>query len=79
MSKQNVTLALPKELLKEARMLAVSQNTSLSALLVQALTDKVRKHRHYEDASHIHELILAKGFDLGLNESIPWSRDDLYE
>ena len=79
MLKQNVTLALPKDLLKEARMLAISQNTSLSALLVQALTEKVRKLRKYEDARHIHELLLADGFDLGLKESIPWSRDDLYE
>ena len=39
MEKQNATLSLPKALLREAKILSVERETSLSQLLVEALQD----------------------------------------
>jgi hypothetical protein len=39
MEKQNVTLALPKETLRKAKAIAAQRNSSLSALLTQALNE----------------------------------------
>lgn len=41
MEKQNVTLSLPKDILKQAKIVAVQQNTSLSQLLTDTLIEKV--------------------------------------
>lgn len=79
MDKQNVTLALPKDLLRRARLVAVEESSSLSRLLADALRDIVKQHESYRDARHIHLAILDKGFDMGLNGDIDWSRDDLYD
>ncbi len=38
---QNVTLAIPKDVLRKAKILAVQKNTSLSGLLTQTLIDLV--------------------------------------
>ena len=79
MDKQNVTLALPKDLLRQARLVAVEENSSLSRMLADALRDIVGKHNRYRDARHIHLAILDQGFDMGLSGEIDWSRDDLYD
>jgi hypothetical protein len=76
--RQNVTLAIPKDLLRRARLLAVESNSSLSGLLVRALEDSVVRATRYADAHHAHEIILEEGLELGLNERIRWSRDELH-
>ena len=38
-STQNVTLSIPKDILRKAKILAVQKNTSLSGLLTQTLTE----------------------------------------
>ena len=47
---QNVTLAIPKEILRKAKMLALEKNTSLSRLLTQTLVDLVTDKEGYEQA-----------------------------
>jgi predicted transcriptional regulator len=79
MERQNVTLALPKDLLRRAKIMAVEENSSLSRLLTTALADMVDRRERYRDARHTHLTILAEGYDMGLNGKISWSRDDLHE
>jgi hypothetical protein len=50
MEKQNITLSLPKDVLKKAKLLAVQQDTSLSALLTRLLTETVEQHERYAAA-----------------------------
>ena len=76
---QNVTLAIPKDILHKAKILAVQKNTSLSALLTQTLADLVSQHEGYEQARQRNLAILESGFDLGTQGRITWKREDLHE
>ncbi len=79
MEKQNVTLSLPKSLLKEAKILAIRMEKSLSQLLVEALQDIVRRNQEYERSKQRHRMILEKGFDLGTRGDIKVKREELHE
>lgn len=79
MEKQNVTLSLPKSLLKEAKILAIRMEKSLSQLLVEALQDIIRRNQEYERSKQKHRLILEKGFDLGTRGDIKVKREELHE
>ena len=61
---QNVTLAIPKEILPKAKILAVQKNTSLSSLLTQTLVDLVAHQEAYEQARKRNLAMLESGFDL---------------
>jgi hypothetical protein len=76
---QNVTLAIPKEILRKAKMLALEKNTSLSRLLTQTLVDLVTDKEGYEQARRQNLELLRKGFDLGTQGNISWKREDLHE
>ena len=79
MEKQNVTLALPKDILKKAKILAIEKNTSLSGLLTQTLTEIVYQADAYPEAQKRHLALIQKGFDLGSSGQPDWSREDLHE
>jgi hypothetical protein len=76
---QNITLAIPKEILRKAKILAVQKNTSLSALLAQTLTDLVANQEAYEQARRRNLMLLDSGFDLGTHGEISWKREELHE
>jgi predicted transcriptional regulator len=76
---QNVTLAIPKDVLRKAKILAVQKNISLSALLTQTLADLVAHQEAYEQARQRNMALLKRGFDLGTQGQTPWKREDLHE
>jgi len=76
---QNITLSLPEEDLREARVLAARRGTSVSQLLARILKETVERETGY-DAAREHSLaVLREGMDLGTGGSVGWSRDDLHE
>ncbi len=79
METQNITLSLPKDVLRKAKILAIKRDTSLSGLLTRALVEIVEKEEGYEEARQQHLAILEQGFDLGTQGKINWSRDELHE
>ena len=79
MERQNVTLSLPKETLRKAKILAAERQTSLSALLTETLEEIVAKSDMYEIARQRQLVLMEKGFDFGLSETASWSRDELHE
>lgn len=79
MGMQNVTLAIPKHILHEAKLLAVKRRISLSALLTQLLSEMVAEESGYLGAQRRHLANLERGFDLGTNGMIGWKREDLHE
>jgi len=79
MEKQNVTLSLPKSLLREAKILAVERGISLSQLLAEALEELLRRRREYERARKRHSAILKKGVDLGTGGKVQVRREELHE
>ena len=79
MEKQNVTLSLPKDILHRAKIIAVEQNTSLSNLLTQALTEIVTSTDKYAVAQERHLSYLQNAADLGSQGQPSWAREDLHE
>ena len=76
---QNVTLAIPKDILRKAKILAIQKNTSLSGLLTQTLAELVAHQEAYEMARQRNLALLKSGFDLGTQGNIPWKREALHE
>jgi len=78
MEKQNVTLSIPKALLGQAKIMAVSQDKSLSQLLKEALEEKVREEADYNNAQKRQLRLLKKGLDLGTKGQVKISRYDIH-
>lgn len=78
MERQNVTLSLPKSLLKKAKALAVRTDKSLSMLLKESLEEKVYEATGYEKARERQKKVLQRGFDLGTKGRISIARDELH-
>lgn len=76
---QNVTLAIPKELLRKAKIIAIQKNTSLSGLLTQTLTEMVSRQEMYEQARQHNLELLRQGFDFGTQGGLTWKREELHE
>jgi hypothetical protein len=75
--KTNVTLKLDAKILKEARVLAAEQGSSISRLLADKLEELVRERKGYERARKCALALLRKGFHLRWTR--PASRDELHE
>jgi len=76
---QNVTLAIPKDILRKAKIIAVQKNTSLSGLLTQILVEIVSREESYEQARQRNLELLKTGFDLGTKGNVTWKREELHE
>lgn len=79
METQNVTLSIPKETLRKAKIIAVQRRTSLSALLAATLEDIVSREEGYAAARRRQLAWLERGFPLGTGGGVFWSRDELHE
>ena len=74
--KTNITLKLDRELLREIRILAAEEHTSISALLASHLSEIVRERKRYDRARSRALARLREGFDIGWKP--PRSRDELH-
>ena len=79
MDTQNITLAIPKEVLHKARRLAVARHTSLSSMVTQMILDQVAQEDAYQAACVRQLAILGEGMNLGTQGSAPWTRAELHE
>ena len=79
METQNITLAIPKEVLLKVKLLAVKRQTSVSGLLTQTLEKLVQQEDAYAHARQRHLQCLEQGADLGTNGLITTQRDELHE
>ena len=75
--KANITLKLDAALLREIRVLAAEEGTSISALLAARLEQIVRERKTYERARKRALARLREGLDLQWTP--PRSRDELHE
>ena len=78
MERQNVTLSLPKALLKKAKILAVRKDRSLSDLLRGALEEKVKEESGYQRARDRQLALMERGFDSGTKGKITVTREELH-
>lgn len=79
MGTQNITLSLPEDDIREARILAASRGTSVSALLARMLRELVEQETGYARARDRSLARLRDGLDLGTGGHIDWSRDSAHE
>lgn len=75
--KTNVTLKIETDLLRQVRILAAEEGTSISALLASQLKQALRERNGYERARRRALARLRRGFELGWTP--PRSRDELHE
>ena len=75
--KTNVTLKLDAALLREIRILAAEEGTSISAMLAARLDQIVRERKTYDRARRRALARLREGMTLGW--APPRSRDELYQ
>ena len=79
MERQNITLSLPKSILKKAKALALKEEKSLSALIRESLEDKIRKDTGYKEAMEKEIWRMERGLHLGTAGHMPRSREELHE
>ena len=70
MKTRNFTMALPEEILKDVKLLAVKQNTSVTKLMIQAMEKLLAEHNEYEQAKESALRLLQQGFNLNTNGNI---------
>jgi hypothetical protein len=75
--KTNITLKLDSETLREVRIMAAEEGSSISGLLASKLEELVRQRKSYARSQRRALARLRKGFDLGWIR--PASRDKLHE
>ena len=75
--KRNVTLKLDGEILKEARVLAAEEGSSMSQMLADKLEELVRERKGFDRARKRALSRLRVGLDLGWTR--PATRDELHE
>ncbi len=75
---QNITLSLPRELLKRVKRLAVDRETSVSSLMAEALARLADEDRRYTGARRRGLAALRSARSLGTRGRRTWSRDDLH-
>ena len=75
--KTNITLKLDSTLLREAKILAAENDTSISAMLAEQLEKIVRERKAYERAQKSALSRLKEGMDL--HWTPPASRDEVHK
>ncbi len=75
--KQNITLSIDKGLIKNARVLAVQRQTSVSRMLSEELQKLIEDSNKYELAKKQALNYISRGFHLG--GEITVSREELHE
>jgi predicted transcriptional regulator len=76
---QNVTLSLPRDLLKRIKRVAVDRDTSVSALMTAALARVADEDRRYTAARRSAMAAMRSTRPLGTNGRRTWTRDELHE
>jgi len=76
---QNITLSIPKEILKKIKHIAVERNTSISRLLASHLEEIVERDDKYKAAKTRQIHAMDEGYDLLGEGTINWSREELHE
>ena len=79
MERQNITLALPKDLIKRVKSMAVSEDKSISQLLRETLEKRLKDETNFKSAKRRQLALLKQGFDLGTKGSMTATREMLHE
>ncbi|MBW7916724.1 MAG: hypothetical protein H3C53_08595 [Trueperaceae bacterium] len=78
MTKRNITLSLPEDLVRRAKVLATQQGTSVSALVAHLLEQAVGGGNDYESIWAAEERLMQTGIGLEVGQVLP-TRDEVHE
>ena len=78
MPTRNITLSMPEELVRRAKILAAQRDTSVSGLVARLLEQLVGDIRDYDDVAAQERRLMQEGIGLRVGD-ITWSRDQLHE
>ena len=76
---QNITLSIPREVLKRVKRLAADRDTSVSALMTEALSRLADDDRRYSAARKRTLAAMKSARSLGTRGRRTWTRDELHE
>ena len=76
---QNITLSVPRALLKRVKRVAADRDTSVSALMTEALGRLADEDRRYSAARKRALAALRSAPSLGTRGRRTWARDELHE
>ena len=76
---RNITLALPRDVLRKAKLIAVRRDTSVSGLLTSYLREVVDEDDEYGRAMKRQIRTMKNAKRLGLTGRPTWTRDELHE
>ena len=79
MEMQNVTVSLPRDLVRRARHAAVERGVSLSRLLAECVVRMLASGEDQKAARRELLALLDQGMELGVGEKVCWTRDELHE
>ena len=79
MEKQNITLSLPREILKKGKMLAAKKGISLNELVRELLQANTESDEEYQASAERQIRRMKEGIRLGTKGKISWKRDQLYQ
>lgn len=78
MTTKNITLSLPEELVRRAKVLAAQRDTSVSSLVARLLEQLVGDIRDYDEVWASERRLMSDGVGLRVGP-ITWSRADVHE
>ncbi len=79
MEKQNITLSLPREILKKGKMVAAQKGISLNELVRELLQMTAENEEEYRTSAERQIRRMREGIELGTKGKISWKRDQLYQ
>jgi hypothetical protein len=79
MEKQNITLSLPKEILKKGKMLATKKGISLNEFIRELLQISTESDEGYRISADRQITRMKEGIQLGTKGEISWKRDQLHQ
>lgn len=78
MASRNITLSIPEELVRRAKVIAAQRDTSVSALVSELLAQLTGSTSDFADAWRAEEELMDAGIGLRVGDVI-WTRDELHE
>jgi len=78
MPSKNITLTMPAELVRRAKVLAAQRDMSVSALVARLLEQLVGEIDDYDDVAELERRMMSGDAGLQIGP-ITWSRDDLHQ
>jgi hypothetical protein len=75
---KNITLSMPEELVRRAKVLAAQRDMSVSSLVARLLEQLVGDVRDYDEVWELERRMMSDGIGLQVGP-IAWSRDQLHE